>query len=385
MKKYYFILAAAALSFASCSNDETIESAALSESNEIGFRPLISGVTRASSTADVTTENLASFTVNAMMAGTTTSYFSDEYTGTSGGEYTSTTPHYWPATESLDFYAYTPAGNAQVTYTDYKTFTVTPTTGTNPANQVDLVYAATKNKNKESQGASGVTLNFRHTGAKIVCNVINSSTTLKFGVDGWKVGYLNPQGTFVFADANTDGQNTGAGTTLSFAQWTPGGTKAYSVEYASTFTKKDIAVSSASATKLDGDFILIPQRITAATAYANSGSAAAGDKLNNTFIAVQLYALDNASSTLIAGGGTTASPTTIWAIWPIGDDGGATPFNWEPGKKYTYTIDLAGCGYYETNQDTNADLDPILENAVIKFVSVTVDNWTDDAEAVPGS
>ena len=83
------------------------------------------------------------------------------------------------------------------------------------------------------------------------------------------------------------------------------------------------------------------------------------------------------NNTLIAGGGTTASPTTIWAIWPIGDDGGATPFNWEPGKQYTYTIDLAGCGYYETNQDANADLDPLLEDAIIKFVSVTVDSWTD--------
>jgi len=125
--------------------------------------------------------------------------------------------------------------------------------------------------------------------------------------------------------------------------------------------------------------ILVPQTLTAATAYANSGSAAVGDKLNNTFIAVKLYALNNTNSALIAGGGTTASPTTIWAIWPIGG------YNWEPGKKYTYTIDLSGCGYFETNQDTNADLDPILENAEIKFVSVTVDDWTDVAKAVPES
>ena len=60
-----------------------------------------------------------------------------------------------------------------------------------------------------------------------------------------------------------------------------------------------------------------------------------------------------------------------------------TPFNWEPGKKYTYTIDLAGCGYHETNIDANEDLDPILEGSIIKFVNVTVDSWTDydgDAE-----
>ena len=54
--------------------------------------------------------------------------------------------------------------------------------------------------------------------------------------------------------------------------------------------------------------------------------------------------------------------------------------NWEPGKKYTYTVDLAGGGYFEENQDettVDADLDPILDGAVIKFVSVTVDDWVD--------
>lgn len=375
MKKNLFFLAAVALTFAACSNDELVE---VKQDNAISFRPLVNNVTRASSVADVTTANLTSFTVNAMQAGTETAYFSNAvYTGTSGGTFTCTNKYYWPGTESLDFYAYAPAGNSQVTYTDYKTFTVTPTAGTDPANQVDLVYAATKGKNKDSNSA-GVTLNFRHTGAKIVCKVQNTSSTLKFGVEGWKVGYLYPNGTFVFADTNTDGQNAGSGTTLTFTQWTPGGTKAYSVEYASIFSKVDIA-ASATATPLDGEMILVPQALTAATAYANSGSAAVGDNLNNTFIAVKLYALNNANNYLIAGGGTTASPTTIWAIWPIGG------YNWEPGKKYTYTIDLAGCGYYETNQDTDADLDPILEGAEIKFVNVTVDEWTDVAKTVPES
>lgn len=373
MKKTLFLLVAAAMALTACNKTVTVEE---NQGEAISFRPLMTNMTKASSVADVTTSNITSFTVNAMQASSVTPYFSNAVYNKSGSTFTCTNKYYWPASESLDFYAYAPAGNAQVTYTDYKTFTVTPAAGTDPVNQVDLVYAATQNKNKAGQGASGVTLNFRHTGAKIVCRVLNSSTTMKFGVDGWKVGYLFPNGTFVFADSNTDGNNTGAGTTLTFAQWTPGGSKAYSVEYASTFSKVDIA-AGAGATLLDGEMILVPQTLTAATAYANSGSAAVGDNLNNTFIAVKLYVLNNANNNLIAGGGTTASPTTIWAIWPIGG------YNWEPGKKYTYTIDLAGCGYYETNQDTNEDLDPILENAEIKFVTVTVDDWTDVAKTVP--
>ena len=368
MKKQLFFLAAAALALASCSNDETT---AVNQGDVISFRPLVNNVTRAASVADVTTPNLTSFTVNAMKANTETPYFSNAvYTGTSGGTFTCTSKYYWPASESLDFYAYAPAGNSQVSYSGYKTFTVTPTSGTNPASQVDLVYAATKGKNKASN-ASGVTLNFRHTGAKIVCKVQNTSTALKFGVEGWKVGYLSPTGTFTFADSDTDGRNTGSGTTLSSAQWGSYVAASVATEYASTFTKKDIA-GGASATALDGEFILVPQSLTAATAYANTGSAAVGDKLNNTFIAVKLYALNNTTAgELIAGGGTTESPTTIWAIWPIGGH------SWEPGKKYTYTVDLAGGGYFETNQDTDEDLDKILEDAEIKFVSVTVDDWTD--------
>ena len=375
MKKNLFILAAAALALTACNNDELVESNAKSASNEISFRPLVNNATRAASVTEVTTANLSSFVVNAMEASTTTSYFSGAtYTKQGDGSFTCSAKYYWPATESLDFYAYAPNGNSQVTYTDYKTFTVTPTAGTNPANQVDLVYAATKSKNKATN-ATGVVLNFRHTGAKIVCKVQNTSSALKFGVEGWKVGYLSPSGTFTFADANTDVQNTGSGTTLTYGQWGNWGARSVDTEYASTFTKKDIA-ASASATDLDGEMILVPQTLTAATDYAATTENA---KLNGTFIAVKLYILNAADSKLIAGGGTTASPTTIWAIWPIGG------YNWEPGKKYTYTIDLAGGGYYEQNNaDGDDDLDPLLEGAEIKFVSVTVDNWTDVAKDVLG-
>lgn len=372
MKKFFFF-AVAALALASCSNDETVE---VNQGEAISFRPLVNNMTRAASVAEVTTANLSSFTVNAMEASTTNPYFSNAvYTKQSDGSFTCAAKYYWPASESLDFYAYAPAGNSQVTYTDYKTFTVTPTAGTDPANQVDLVYAATKSKNK-ADNATGVVLNFRHTGAKIVCQVQNSSTALKFGVEGWKVGYLAPSGIFTFADANTDGKNTGSGTTLTYGQWGSWGTRSVATEYASTFTKVDIA-AGASATALDGEMILVPQALTAATDYAATTENA---KLNGTFIAVKLYILNAADSKLIAGGGTTTSPTTIWAIWPTGG------YNWEPGKKYTYTIDLAGGGYFEqNNNDGDDDLDPLLEGAEIKFVSVTVDDWTDVAKAVPES
>ena len=84
---------------------------------------------------------------------------------------------------------------------------------------------------------------------------------------------------------------------------------------------------------------------------------------------------NDSAGTIIADDGADGA---FWAIWPIGG------YSWEPGKKYTYTIDLAGGGYYETNQaDTDGNLDAILEGAEIKFATVTVDGWTDRAVNIP--
>ena len=365
MKKRLFFLPMVAIMMAACSSNETIE-VNENKGDLISFRPIVKGVTRA---ADVNTDNLASFVVNAKKSGEETSYFDNGVFNKSGSVFVSESKYYWPASGSLDFYAYSPSGNSQVNYSGYKTFTVTPSTTI--ADQVDFVFAATKDKSKEDCGASGVTLNFRHTGAKIACNVKNSSTTLKFDVYGWKVGYICPAATFTFSDANTDGNNDGSGTTLTLGQWDSRTAASIDTEYESTFSVNQIGQSGA--TSLDGQMILIPQAITAASGYA-SGSV--GANLNGTYIAVKLKIRNNDSAgTIIADDG---AGNAFWAIWPIGG------YSWEPGKKYTYTIDLAGGGYYETNQaDTDGNLDAILEGAEIKFATVTVDGWTDRAVNIP--
>ena len=329
MKKRLFFLPMVAIMMAACSSNDTIE-VNENKGDLISFRPIVKGVTRA---ADVNTDNLASFVVNAKQSGGSISYFDNGVFNKSGSVFVSESKYYWPASGPLDFYAYSPSGNAQVNYSGYKTFTVTPSTTI--ADQVDFVFAATMNKSKEDYGASGVPLNFRHTGAKIACNVKNSSTTLKFDVCGWKVGYICPAATFTFTDANTDGNNDGSGTTLTLPQWGSRTAASIGTEYESTFSVNQIGQSGA--TSLDGQMILIPQAITAASGYA---SASAGANLNGTYIAVKLKIRNNDSAgTIIADDG---AGNAFWAIWPIGG------YNWEPGKKYTYTIDLAGGGakYY---------------------------------------
>ena len=109
--------------------------------------------------------------------------------------------------------------------------------------------------------------------------------------------------------------------------------------------------------------ILIPQALTVATAYSTASS---GSSFNGAYITVELK-IQDAQDHYIAG----SEGAYVTAMWPL------TALTWLPGHKYTYTVDLAGGGYYTTNQDSDADLDPILENAEIKFVNVTIDSWID--------
>ena len=359
MKKRLFFLPMVAIMMAACSSNETIE-VNENKGDLISFRPIVKGVT----------------------GSTTSPYFSNVTFTNSGGTFTSATKYYWP-TNNLDFYAYSPITEDvsgvqkgalsneayQIVKTDYKTFTITPSATV--SEQVDFIYANTNNKGKGSSGEV-TTLNFRHAGAKIVVKVKNSAPNLKFVISGWKLGFLDNTATFTYTDANTDTQGSAQ---LAFTDWTNNDTQSADNTYSTTFTANPIAAQSpayflgsagtSESTDESLNMILIPQTLTAATAYA---STAADAKPNGSYIALKMIIKNNTEA-----GETVADATTDgkWAMWPIGG------YNWEPGKKYTYTIDLAGGGYYETNQDSDADLDAILEGAEIKFVSVSVDGWTD--------
>lgn len=369
MKKRLFFLPMVAIMMAACSSNETIE-VNENKGDLISFRPIVKGVTRAAD-ADLSSDG-KSFNVEAFNTGTTSSpYFSNVTFTKSGDTFTSATKYYWP-TNNLDFYAYSPISSGQFVKTDYKTFTITPSATV--SEQVEFIYANTNNKSKGSSGEV-TTLNFRHAGAKIVVKVKNSAPNLKFVISGWKLGYLDNTATFTYKDANTDTQD---GAQLAFTDWSDNTTPSAENTYSTTFTANPIAAESTtyflekngtpSTTDTDEDLnmILIPQTLTAATAYAD---ATAGAKPNGSYIALKMVIKNNTTA-----GETVADATAVgkWAIWPIGG------YNWEPGKKYTYTIDLAGGGYYETNQEgTDGNLDAILEGAEIKFVSVSVDGWTD--------
>lgn len=378
MKKSLFILATAAIALASCSNDKTVAiNETLNDENEITFRPLVKRVMRAPG-IDATTLQGPGFTVFATKGSDFSEIYFNEtaFTWDGTSSYTSATKYYWPSSGTLDFYAYAYNGAAdQVEHTPQKkAFTVTPNSAA--ASQTDLVFANTNGKSKagtydggtKQYGKDGVPLNFRHAESKVTVQLKNSSTALKVTVSDVAIGYLNTTGTYTYSgsttNANTDAENTGE--YLKFADWTD---KSGTGSYTQTATTT-VYTSATEATALPQSFILIPQALTVASAYASDATAAA---FNGAFITVKLKIQNAANNAYIVGGDVTE----VTAMWPLPSG------TWNPGYHYTYTVDLAGGGYYTTNQaDTDENLDPILEGTEIKFVSVTVDTWGDGGETV---
>jgi len=377
MKKNYWILAAAAVALAACSNDDTIAvNQGIEEANTINFSTIVEGQTRA---AGITSGNLLSFYVTAnrgtdIYFGEAPVQFAKDNT-TDPVSYRSATKYYWPSEGKLDFYAFAPATGTTITRTDSTQFSVTP--AVNPASQEDFVYGVVRQQDKTS-GGNGVALNFRHAMSDVIIQLKNSSTDKDVTVGNVAIGYILPTGAFAPAFKTAAGSEVGFctnGTGISNVTaasetgyyivpgaWTASGTRTSYTQAAATTSY----TSATETTALPADMILVPQTLVNAGAYS---AATADSPFNGACITVQVKIQDKQGHYLA---GTASDFVT--AMWPLA----AT--QWLPGHKYTYTLDLAGGGYYPENQDASEDLDPILENAVIFFLTPTVDEWI----AAPG-
>lgn len=373
--KKLFFFAIAALGLAACSNDEIVQTQATSEANAISFRPLVSGVTRATSllTGDLNTEGFyvtATYTTDGGSA-----YFTDKqykYNEAVGHErwepwdgsafYTI----YWPNTTAdvLDFHAYARAdakksqlvvSNTNVaTQNGCPSYTVTPAAAA--ANQIDFVYATLTGQDYQN---TNMALDFNHEESQVSIKLKNNDSGLKFTVSEVALCNIPVSGIFMNRDAtnvttNTDMKwgNYGSLTTFSQTKDEP-----YFVEDGIT-----------DASQYQVSWILIPHTLDAPTnngKYVGSENNAVYD---GAYIRVKMRVQSTANADVYYAG---TSSTWVNAIWPISG-------SWNPRYHYTYTIDLAGGGYFETNQETPSgdDLDRVLNLNPITFASVTVEGWT---------
>lgn len=402
-KNNLLILAVAALGFAACANDETTAvNEKLAESNAISFRTTVAGQMRA---ADIKTDNLTSFKAYAIVNGSSNVYFAEDDFTKDGSTFKSIDNHYWPESDALDFYAYAPTSSTQFTHGTTETLAFTVTPSTTISEQVDLVVANTNNKSKtgaytptggsaSTYGAAGVPLNFRHAESKIVVRFKNGQANMKIDVLAFKIVNVDGSATYTYTAASntsTDGNNS---TTLT-NQWTDNTTHTATYTCTPTATNQ-LPPSTTTAVYLQNngtvtdtenkDFamILIPQTTNAVAAYTAS-TVDADLEADKSYIAVKMIIRNNDSLDDGTEAPSTNTNGTIianctgdgdWAIWPVA-------FTWIPGKKYIYTIDLADGGYWEKEHVAgDTKLDPVLDGAIIKFVDVKVDDWSDGGETV---
>lgn len=204
MKKIMYA-AMAALAITSCSQNEEFENQG--GQLEIGFT---TAVGKSSRVAPTTTTNFTKFmvygynTVGADMTVETalsTTSFMDAVTSTKTGETWGIDkgPFYWPMTDKIQFFAFSPI--TDVTY-------AAPTTGyptldyTIPveASQVDLLAVKAENQTKIS-AQGGVNLLFKHILTRINFSVKYMDVNATYAVTEIKLTGVNNEGTYSYADS----------------------------------------------------------------------------------------------------------------------------------------------------------------------------------------
>ena len=277
MKKlFFFALAGVAAILAGCTKTETVE---IPDSRAINFSGAYIGnavETKAQTNPEnITDASITEFIVYGGYNGTMTDVFDAEsVTGTSGGSWTYTNTEYWVDGETYDFAAYAPAtvsssvatvaadaANKALSFTDFTS---------NAANQNDLLYATANVPTVDAATQGAVAFNFSHALSKIrftFTNAIDGKLTIK----GFKFYGMNSKGDYKY-DA--------VGTKMA---WSEIDTE---IEETAPFTATVSEIAAISGTAKTGDFLVIPQGVTAsvmtveftATFINNSGDEVLTDR-----------------------------------------------------------------------------------------------------------
>lgn len=370
MKKFFILAAAAIVTMASCTKTEVVENA--KGQDAISFNAFFHKTTKANLT---TGDNIAAFEVTAMLDNKT--YFEAVNVSKSGSAWTYSPVQYWPASGSLDFFAWAPTTSGTGIYKNaYNVFTVTP--AQDAASQYDFVVARTQGSKAATTGngaKNGVTVNFRHAMSQIAVKVFNGNKNLQYDIYGWKVCGVDVDGTFSLKDDNTDTKDAAK---LAYSDWTDNAAN-FTGMFFDDFSKYNKINTSANEESSDAaaitgatSMILVPQTgSAAATDYTSSTASAV---MNGSYIAIDMEIKNATDGTVVAA--------RQWCCWPVA-------YSWNPGYKYTYIIDLSQGGYKEVNDGNDEtdpkeddDLDLVLDDAQIVFTAVTVDDWTDADDTV---
>lgn len=298
---------------------------------------------------------------------------------------------YWWESKSMtgNFAAYAPYNQG---FTPSNAYTVE----TALANQKDIIVAY--NTGTGSDFTSGVPLNFQHTMSQVIIKALNKdASTHKIEVAGIRLNGLKSTGTLTLPTSSTasgtfswDSYNPWAVNSSAVATYNDRGTAA-----AEGSNSQVVTLTTAATQLTDTPFLLMPQTTAKADLSATTVSGA------YISVLIRMTNLSNGSvmfptwDTTVSTATNQASAGTRYAYVAIPVD-----IAWNPGYKYTYTLNFSstGIGKVDPTQPTDAP-DPettgfptgkdgtggdggdpgedIIDSPVQLFFTVTVDEWTD--------
>lgn len=361
MNKMIYLCAAAALSLASCSNDETVE---MAKGDGINFRTAVGLNTRGTVVDQNGFENTNQLYVTTFKADGTKEFNETLYTKV-GNEWTG--GQYWGTNAKLSFYLSYPALASLKTGFELTEAnkTITEFTVANKIDdQVDFVFGKALDTDKTKDA---VQVDLNHMLSQIEVQALSTSTTYKYKVRGVR-----------FQNANNKGDID-----LSTETWAnQAGGQNFEVTYTNPI---DLNGTVQSIMGDAGNAMLVPQNV--AKWNGTDKSADTTTPVIGSYISVLVSITTDAGAPVYPGNTSVNNPTYGWVSVPV-------DFAWEKGKKYIYKLDFSkGAGKVDPvnpNPDgkddvkpTNPDpdkADPVLGDQ-IKF-TVDVIDWVDAANDV---
>lgn len=375
MKKNFLFAAVALAAMTSCSNDEVVN---VNNGDAISFRAsLDKAISRG---AETNLQNLKAFNVTAV--GNGKNYFTNlgVTSDDQGSNWKTGSTYYWPSFD-LKFFAYAPqTGIGTVNITDAEQKIVGFTPKQNVAEQQDLVVAYNTGTRQANEG-NGVALNFKHALSQIAVQAKCLNSNIKIEVKGIRIVNAATGADFTFPTEQTL-QNYA----LPQSQWgnlsgENNPSKAYKIEG----TPVVLGETSKSLMFDQGNFMLIPQRLT---------PWASNTTLTGAYLSVlcRISNIDGENEVLLYPLATADN----LQVGKYAYSAVAIDTNWEPGKKYTYTLtfcgDGGGAGRIDPNPEIdNPNVDPnpipgkdkgdLILGKPIKF-TVSVDPWQEESKEI---
>lgn len=322
------LMAFSAIALPSCSADNSPDNPVDSKADRQIRFAASADLTR----ADMTINTLKSFNVYAYTGNATSPklFMDNVVVSKNATNVWSYSPvEYWPAKESVDFYAYAPEGWLG------SATPVNPISYDNSTGLTDIIYAVSPNLTGNSGPNAQVLFNFRHALSKVVIKLSSTNTQLKVQVSNVALANIATKGNFHFPGVST----TGTITDTNVGKWTDQNTPGIYLYHMSQTTSDVIVLTSTpndlsnSDLELGGPKYLLPQTLI----WENNGSA------SDTYLTVMCSVYDAHTGTKLWPNSNTPKENIVEGS-TFGDGllkfplSSAAFSEWQPGYNYVYNV-----------------------------------------------